>query len=97
MRENRLSGLMRGGARRSLALCLLNPSAPPTLLKVSEAARLRSKLVRVERATGPGKERHEDLRAEGPIQFRRRTRLVGSGFQPLMVPGTGLGRWPRLV
>ena len=33
MRENRSSGLMRGGARRSLALCLFNPSAPPTLLK----------------------------------------------------------------
>jgi hypothetical protein len=31
MRENRPSGLMRGGARRSLALCLFNPSAPPTL------------------------------------------------------------------
>ena len=32
MRENRLSGLMRGGVRRSLALGLFNPSAPPTLL-----------------------------------------------------------------
>ena len=31
MRENRSSGLMRGGVRRSLALCLFNPSAPPTL------------------------------------------------------------------
>jgi len=31
MRENRLSGSMRGGARRSLALVPLNPSAPPTL------------------------------------------------------------------
>jgi hypothetical protein len=31
MRENRSSGLMRGGARRSLALCLFTPSAPPTL------------------------------------------------------------------
>ena len=31
MRENRPSGLMSGGARRSLALCLFNPSAPPTL------------------------------------------------------------------
>jgi len=33
MRENRPSGLMRGGARRSLASGLFNPSAPPTLLK----------------------------------------------------------------
>jgi hypothetical protein len=32
MRENRPSGLMRGGVRRSLALGLFNPSAPPTLL-----------------------------------------------------------------
>jgi hypothetical protein len=32
MRENRPSGLMRGGVRRSLALCIFNPSAPPTLL-----------------------------------------------------------------
>ena len=34
MRENRSSGLMRGGARRSLASCLFNPSAPPTLLNI---------------------------------------------------------------
>ena len=33
MRENRPSGLMRGGARWSLASCLFNPSAPPTLLR----------------------------------------------------------------
>ena len=31
MRENRPSGLMRGGVRRPLALCLFNPSAPPAL------------------------------------------------------------------
>jgi hypothetical protein len=30
MRENRLSGSMRGGVGRSLALAPLNPSAPPT-------------------------------------------------------------------
>ncbi len=35
MRENRSSGLMRGGARRSLASCLFNPSAPPTLLGIN--------------------------------------------------------------
>ena len=38
-------------------------------------------------ANGPGKGQHEVRRAEGPIQFRRRT-PVGSGLQPLMVPGT---------
>ena len=32
MRENCPSGLMRDGARRSLASCLFNPSVPPTLL-----------------------------------------------------------------
>ena len=38
MRENRPSGLMRGGARWSLASCLFNPSAPPTLLRPLQRA-----------------------------------------------------------
>jgi hypothetical protein len=41
MRENRPSGLMRGGASRSWALCLFNPSTPPTLLISARAPALR--------------------------------------------------------
>lgn len=66
MRENRPSGLMRGGARRSLALRLFIPSAPPTLLTVFTRP-----------AAHQGRLRTTNALERVNMELKRRTRVAG--------------------